>query len=205
MKKETAIGIASLLSDAQEWITRKEPAKAVDLINQAKAQIFSSVRPQDFGHLLFSPLDGDVHPWEWISALLADYKTLRETAAAAGITSDNDEFENLVIQDVQEFCEHAQAITAKTQQNLTAIIFSPYVSAGTDHWEMVNELRCAYTELREKAEAAGIVTDDPAAENEMLAHVGRFCEGSAALNSELLQFLYNQQSGTGAALDYPKE
>lgn len=126
MKKEIAIGIASLLSDAQELITRKEAAKANDLINQAKEQIFSSVTPQDFGHLLFSLLDADVHPWEWISALLADYKTLRK-----------------------------------------------------------------------KAEAEGIATDDPSAENEMLAHVGRFCEGAAALNSERLQFLHNRQTGTG--------
>jgi hypothetical protein len=114
MKKETAIGIASLLSDAQEWITRKEPARATDLINQAKEQVFASVKPQDFGHLLFSPLEADVHPWEWISALLADYKTLRDKAAAAGIVSDDPAAENEMLAHVGRFCEGAAALNQQT-------------------------------------------------------------------------------------------
>lgn len=111
MKKETAISIASLLSDAQEWITRKEPARATDLINQAKEQIFEAAQNErDLTGLLFSQLDADVHPWEWISALLVDYKTLREKAEAAGIVTDDPDGEGTMLVHVRKFCEGAAAL-----------------------------------------------------------------------------------------------
>lgn len=111
MKKEVAINITSLLSDAQEWLTRKEPARATDLINQAKEQIFEAAQKErDLTGLLFSPLEADVHPWEWISALLADYKTLREKAAAAGIVSDDPAAENEMLGHVGRFCAGAAAL-----------------------------------------------------------------------------------------------
>lgn len=110
---EKAIGIASILSDAQEWLTRKDTARANDLINQAKQQLFESVDPAGLEAVVLSSLDADVHPWEWVSALLADYKTLAEKAAAVGIMTDDPESESQMLGHVGRFCASAAALSRR--------------------------------------------------------------------------------------------
>lgn len=61
--------------------------------------------------LLHSPLELDVHPFEWISALLADYKTLREKATAAGIPNDDPDSESEMLSHVSRFVSSAISIT----------------------------------------------------------------------------------------------
>ena len=58
--------------------------------------------------ILFSNLEYDVHPYEWVAALLADYKTLREKAIAAGVeVTDDPEAEMQCLIEVRRLCDAA--------------------------------------------------------------------------------------------------
>lgn len=58
--------------------------------------------------ILFSKLEYDVHPYEWVSALLADYKTLREKAVAAGVeVTDDPDAEAQCLGEVERLCKAA--------------------------------------------------------------------------------------------------
>jgi len=58
--------------------------------------------------ILFSKLEADVNPYEWVSALLADYKTLREKAIAAGVeVTDDPDAESQCLSEVRRLCEAA--------------------------------------------------------------------------------------------------
>lgn len=58
--------------------------------------------------ILFSNIEYDVHPYEWISALLADYKTLREKAIAAGLEiTDDPDAESQCLGEVERLCKAA--------------------------------------------------------------------------------------------------
>lgn len=69
------------------------------------------MKAENLAKLIFSPLEADVHPWQWIGALLADYKTLREKAAAAGIVNDDPEAESEMLAHVERFCNGAETLT----------------------------------------------------------------------------------------------
>lgn len=69
----------------------------------------------DFNHavlstapdILHSPLEFDVHPFEWVSALLADYKTLRAQATVAGIPNDDPASESEMLTQISQFISKA--------------------------------------------------------------------------------------------------
>lgn len=67
-------------------------------------------------HLVFSPLEYDVHPFEWVGALLAEYKTLRENAVSAGVEiTDDPDAECKMIAEVERFCKEASAMNMNLQ------------------------------------------------------------------------------------------
>ena len=66
--------------------------------------------------LVFSPIEFDVHPFEWVGALLADYKTLREKAVAAGVEiTDDPGAESQMLHEVGRFCEKASSLNMNLQ------------------------------------------------------------------------------------------
>lgn len=70
----------------------------------------------DIKNLVFSPLEYDVHPFEWVAALVAEYKTLREKAIAAGVEmTDDPGAEYQMLREVSRFCEKASTLNKNYQ------------------------------------------------------------------------------------------
>jgi len=63
-----------------------------------------------FESLIYSPLEADVHPWEWIHAMLIEYRNLRDKATAAGIENDDPDSEFEMLHNVEIFCKKAQKL-----------------------------------------------------------------------------------------------
>lgn len=62
--------------------------------------------------ILFSKLEADVHPYEWVSALLSEYKTLRKQS---GIKTDDPDAESMMIYEVQTLVKKAHDIRMKEE------------------------------------------------------------------------------------------
>lgn len=62
--------------------------------------------------ILFTKLQYDVHPYEWVSALLSEYKTLREQS---GVKSDDPDAESTMIYEVQTLVNKAHDIRMKNE------------------------------------------------------------------------------------------
>jgi len=63
-------------------------------------------------NLLFTDLEYDVHPYEWVSALLAEYKTLREQS---GIESSDPSAESQMLYEVHLLVSKAHDIRMKNE------------------------------------------------------------------------------------------
>lgn len=62
---------------------------------------------------LFSSNEFDVHPYEWVEALLSEYKTLREKS---GITTNDPDSESLMIIKVKTLIEQAHEIRMNNER-----------------------------------------------------------------------------------------
>lgn len=55
--------------------------------------------------ILFSQLEADVHPFEWVSALLSEYKSLRKQS---GVDHEDPDAESIMLSRVKALVDSAQ-------------------------------------------------------------------------------------------------
>lgn len=95
-----------------EWRKHMNRFSKSDLIHLLKRELIRNDKLIDVEDILFSKLEADVHPYEWVSALLSDYKTLREQI---GIETDDPDAESIMIYKVASLVKKAHDIRMKNE------------------------------------------------------------------------------------------
>lgn len=67
--------------------------------------------------ILFSQLEADVHPFEWVSALLSEYKNLRQDS---GIAPSDPDAESTMIREVESLIHLASKMTNQPDQEYSS-------------------------------------------------------------------------------------